>query len=178
MMDWLQSADWSHVAAIVVVIVAALLGVILTLLTLPGTWVLLCASLLVKLWQPGLMPWWVLVAAGLLAVVGEAIEFFASALGAAKGGASRRGAIGAVLGSVVGAVAGSPFLFPLGTIVGGVVGAAAGTMIAERGTANKTWAEASRAGGGAAAGRLVATVAKTGVACVMALTLGIAVFFK
>ncbi len=178
MMDWVQSADWSHVAAIAIVVTAALLGIVLTLLTLPGTWVLLCAATLVKLWQPELMPWWVLAAAGLLAVVGEAIEFFASALGAAKGGASRRGAIGAIVGSVVGAVVGSPFLFPIGTIAGGVVGAAAGTMIAERGTANKTWSEATRAGSGAAAGRLVATVAKTGIACVMALALGIAVFFK
>lgn len=178
MMDWVQSADWSHVAAIAIVVIAALLGVILTLLTLPGTWVLLSAALLVKLWQPELMPWWVLAAAVLLAVVGEAIEFFASAMGAARGGASRRGAIGAIVGSVVGAVVGSPFLFPIGTIAGGVVGAAAGTMIAERGTANKTWTQATRAGSGAAAGRLVATVAKTGIACVMALALGIAVFFK
>lgn len=178
MPQWLTDADWPHAGAVVLMTIGALAGVVLTLLTLPGTWVALVTALGIKLWQPDLFDWWVLAVALVLALIGEAIEFGAGALGAAKAGASRRGALGAIVGSIVGAILGSPFFFPIGTILGGVAGAAAGTLVMERGTTQKSWGEASRAGAGAAAGRLVATLAKTGVAAVIALLLAVAVWFK
>jgi uncharacterized protein YqgC (DUF456 family) len=97
-------------------------------------------------------------------------------MGAAKGGGSKKGAIGAVVGSLIGAIVGSGILlFPLGTIAGSVVGAAIGTMIIEKGVENKTWADTTRAGKGAALGRLAATVGKTTLALIIALVLIIAV---
>lgn len=177
-MQWLQSLDWAHAGAIALVLAAALVGVVLTAITLPGTWLTVVAALGVKLWQPELFPWWVLIVAIGLALVGEAVEFGASAVGAAKGGASRRGALGAMIGSLAGAILGSPIFFPIGTILGAAIGAAVGAIIVERGSANKTWTDASKAGAGAAAGRLVATVAKTALAAGIALLVSIAVFFK
>jgi uncharacterized protein len=178
MLDWLHGIDWAHTGAIAIILIAGLAGVVLTLITLPGTWVAIGVALIIKVWQPSLFPWWVVGVAVVLALVGEAVEFCASALGAARGGATRRGAVGAIVGSIAGAILGSPLLFPIGTIAGGVIGAAAGTIIMERGAADRTWKDATRAGTGAAAGRLVATVAKTGIACAIALLLAVSVFFK
>jgi uncharacterized protein len=176
--DFLAGVDWPHVLAVGIILVVGLAGVVMTLLTLPGPWVTLAAALGIKVWQPELFPWWVLIGVAGLAIAAEVIEFVAGALGATRAGATRRGAWGAIVGSIVGAIAGSPLLFPIGTIAGGVVGAAAGTLVMERGASDKTWKEASRAGAGAAVGRLVATLAKTAFAAAMALALGIAVFFK
>lgn len=173
--DWLTGVDWLYVSAILIMTIAALAGIVLTVITLPGTWVMLAIALGLKLWQPELLSWWVLVAALLLATIGEIIEFFASALGATKGGATKKGAIAACVGSIIGAVVGAPFFFPLGSIVGGVVGAGAGALLGERAMAKKEWGEAARAGAGAAAGRFIATLAKTGIATGMALILAIAV---
>jgi uncharacterized protein YqgC (DUF456 family) len=163
------------VVAATIVIVASFAGVILTLLTLPGTWLGLIAAIGVALWRPDLISWWTIGAAGALAVIAEAIELVASAAGAKRGGASKHGAIGAVIGSFVGALLGSPFLFPIGTVVGGVVGAGLGAFIAERAFKGQSWKDSAKAGQGAAIGRLIATVLKTALACVIALVLSIAV---
>lgn len=178
MPSWLSHPDGAHVLAIAIMVVVALAGTVLTLLTLPGTWVMVASALLLKLWQPGLFPWWVIVVAVLIAALGEAVELGASAMGAAKGGASRRGAMAAVVGSLVGAVVGSPFFFPLGSIVGGVLGAGVATLLIERGVGASEWGRAARAGAGAAAGRLAATLAKTSLAGVLAVLLSVTACFK
>ena len=176
-MHWLSNIDWSHWGAALILSVVALAGVILTLLTLPGTWLIVLAALLIKLWQPERMSWWIIGIAIGLAALGELVELGASALGAAKGGATKRGALGAVVGSVVGAIVGSIVPpFPLGTIVGGVLGAGLGTFLVEKGVAARTWGQAARSGGGAAAGRLVATLAKTSIACAIAIIVTVAGF--
>ncbi|GJQ29067.1 MAG: hypothetical protein HBSAPP03_09510 [Phycisphaerae bacterium] len=170
MPDW----DWIQISAVALIALASFAGVVLTVLTLPGTWVTVAAGVVVKAWRPELMPWWVLLAALALALLAEGIEFAATALGAAKAGATRRGAVGAIIGSIVGALGGSIVPpFPLGTILGGVLGAGLGAMIAER-HGNATWRQAGQAAGGAAAGRLVATLAKTTLAGVIAATLSTA----
>lgn len=172
----LAHVDWSFWLGGVMVLVASLAGIVITALTLPGTWLAVLAGLGLKLWQPGSMGWWVVIVAAALALLGEAIELGASALGAAKGGASRRGAIGAVVGSLAGAILGSPFLFPIGTIIGSVAGAGVGALIGERTHEHKNWSEVSRAATGAALGRLVATMAKTSLAAIIGIVLSIAAF--
>jgi hypothetical protein len=175
--DWLANINWAYWGVGMGVVFVGVAGVVLTLLTLPGPWLIVLAGAALKVWRPDEIGWWslgLLVALGLFA---EGVEFGASALGAAKGGATRRGAFGAIVGSFVGAVAGSFVLFfPVGTIAGGVVGAAAGTVIMERGSAGKSWTDAAKSGGGAAVGRLVATIAKTAVAGAMAVVLAVAAF--
>ncbi|MFA6045356.1 MAG: DUF456 domain-containing protein [Phycisphaerales bacterium] len=177
-MTWFSNIDWAHWGAATILTVVSLAGIVLTLLTLPGTWLIVLGALLIKLWQPGLLSWWVIGIAVGLAAFAELVEFGASALGAAKGGASKRGALGAVVGSVVGAIVGSLFpLFPISTIAGGVLGAGLGTFLVEKGVVARTWREAARSGGGAAAGRLVATLAKTAIACAIAILITVAGFF-
>lgn len=163
------------VLAATLVILASFLGVIFTLLTLPGTWLAVLAGAAVAIWRPELISWWTVGGATLLAIIAEILEIFASAAGAKRGGASRQGALFAVIGSLVGALAGS-FVVPIiGTIVGAVLGAGLGAIIAERGLQGRTWRDSAKAGQGAAAGRLAATVLKTILAVFIALLLSIAV---
>ncbi len=152
-----------HLAAIIVIL-TSLVGIVLTLLTLPGTWFMLVAAMLVWWWRPDMYEPWTIGVAGVLALLGEALEFVSSAAGSAKAGGSRRGAVGSIAGAIAGAILGTPFLPPIGTIAGGVLGAGAGAVLAERLWAKRTWAEAARSGQGAAVGRLAATILKTGVA--------------
>lgn len=162
---------WEGAGATAVVALFAIIGIGLTLVTLPGTWVMIVAALLCQWWRPEMFSWWTLGVAIGLALLAEIIEFAASALGAAKAGGSKRGAIGATVGSLAGALLGSPFFFPIGTIAGGVMGAGAGALLAERGLKQKTWTESGKVAGGAAVGRLIATITKTSIAAVIAVLL-------
>lgn len=160
----------------ILLIVVCIVGVALTLLTLPGTWLMVAAALGLQAYAPGTFSWWVIGAVIALAALGELIEFLASAAGAKTGGGSNRSMLGATVGSLVGAVLGSPFLFPLGTIVGGVVGAGAGAVLTEKVWVRRTWGQSAKAGGGAAVGRFIATIAKTACAVSIACVLSVAVW--
>ncbi len=178
-MEWFNSIDWAYWGAALGIVVIALVGVILTLLTLPGTWLIVLAAIGLKAWRPELIDWWTVGVLAGIAVLAEIVEFGAGALGAAKGGATKRGAIGAIVGSFVGAIAGTFIpLFPISTIAGGVVGAAAGTVLMERGSAQRSWADAARSGRGAAVGRLFATLSKTALAAVMGIVVSVAAFWN
>lgn len=177
-LDWLPDIDWAQAwptVAAVILVVTALVGLVLTALTLPGPWITLAVALVLWWWQPQLFEWWTLLLAALIAGVGELVEFAASMVGAAKAGATRKGALGAAVGTLIGAIAGMPFGLFIGAIVGGVLGAAIGATLAERGWADRSWREAGKAGAGAAIGRLVATVAKTMIAGASALVLCVGV---
>ncbi len=154
-----------------VVVVLALLGIALTLLTLPGIWVAIAGTILIKtLWQPGLIEWWTIGTAVGVGLLAEIADFAASAVGASKAGGTRHGALWSIVGGLVGAIAGSVLLpIPLvGTIVGAVVGAGLGAVFGEMKFANKPWCDAARCGRGAAIGRFASTIIKTGCAFVVA----------
>lgn len=163
--------------AATIVILFSWLGVIVTLLTLPGTWLAVLAALLVKWWQPELLGWWAIGIAAGLAVLGEAVEFGAGAVGSKRAGGSRSGAWGALGGGLIGSVMGT-VLIPIpiaGTIIGAVVGAGVGAITTERGIAQRTWKESLKSGQGAAIGRAFSVVAKGAVAGVIAVVLTLAV---
>ncbi len=163
--------EWSEVAALVVVILTALLGVILTLCTLPGTWLMVLASLLMLLWQPGMFKWYTIAGLAVLAIAAEVFELLSGAVGAKKFGGSRNTAWGAIGGGILGAILGT-VLFPIvGTIVGAVAGAGGGAMIVERHMNSKSWNDAAKIGTGAAVGRLAAVIIKGSIAAVMAIIL-------
>ena len=153
-------------------VLASWLGVVLTLVSLPGIWFMLLVAALCKWWQPDLLSWETLGAVALLAVVAEIAEFFSSAVGAAKTGGSRSAAWAAVVGAIIGAIAGTPFMPIVGTIVGAVIGAGLAATIVELGVHKKPWRESLKVGGGAAAGRLVAVIIKgvLALACAVILT--------
>lgn len=153
-------------------VLASWLGVVLTLVSLPGIWFMLLVAALCKWWQPDLLSWETLGAVALLAVVAEIAEFFSSAVGAAKTGGSKSAAWAAVVGAIIGAIAGTPFMPIVGTIAGAVIGAGLAATIVELGIHKKPWRESLKVGGGAAAGRLVAVIIKgvLALACAVILT--------
>lgn len=169
---------WPTLAAGAIVLLTSLLGVLLTLLTLPGVWLLLAVAVGIQvLWQPELFSWWTIGAGFVLAALGEVAEAVATGVGAAKGGASRTGVVGAIVGTLVGAVLGTFIPLPIiGTLIGAALGAAVGATLAERVIKNRGWTESSKAGAGAAAGRIVALGIKGGVTASVGVLLTIAAF--
>ena len=171
---------WLILLAATVIAFAGVLGVLLTLITLPGVWLTLGIAVACQFifGEPRLFDWWTIGGAAGLALAAEVFELVSSAAGAARSGGGRSGAIGSIFGAIAGAILGS-FVVPIiGTIIGAVVGAGAGALFAERGFAGRTWAEAARVGQGAAIGRFTALVVKSLVAAAVGLTLLVAVFVK
>jgi len=162
-------------ACLLVIILLA--GWLMTVLGMPGNWLMVAAvagyALLVPDRSPIAIGWPVAIAVGLLAAAGELLEFLAGALGVAKAGGSRRGALLAILGSIAGGIVGLFIGVPI-PIVGPIVaallfaglGASAGAVIGEwwhgRGF-DKSW----QVGKAAFWGRLLGTLAKTTVGAVM-----------
>lgn len=164
------------IAAGVIVVIASLLGVLLTALTLPGTWVAILVAVACQFWRPGMFSLWTLGTVIAIAVAAEVIEIAASAAGARHTGGSKRAAWGAVGGSLVGLIVGSGVFPVVGSIVGAIVGAGLGALLVERHAEGKTWTASAKVGGGAAAGRLVATVVKTALSAVIGVILSVAAF--
>lgn len=169
--------DWVFILTGVLVVAGALLGILLTLVTLPGTWIALAVALLTMLWEPGLMSWWALGIGLVLCISGEVAEFFASAAGSAKAGGSKAGALGSVAGGLIGLALGTVFIpVPIvGSILGAVVGAGVGALVIERGVSKRTWGDSVKSGSGAAVGRALSVVIKGAIAVVLAVVLTLSV---
>ncbi|HLP85654.1 MAG TPA: DUF456 domain-containing protein [Phycisphaerales bacterium] len=155
--------------------IIAMLGVVLTLVTLPGTWLIVLWSLGIAIWQPDVVPWWVVLILIVLAAAGEALEFLASAIGAAKAGASKWGIIFAILGAFIGAIVGMFIIPVIGAIIFGALGAAAGAVAGEMTFAKRTWEDSKKIATGAAIGRLLSMLAKGLIAVIMGMVICIAV---
>lgn len=171
--------DWQLILAGVVMLILSLAGVILTAITLPGLWVPVLWALIMQWWRPGgelPFDWWTIAAVVGVGALAEGIEFISSALGAARMGGSKRGALGAAVGSLAGAILGTPFGLVIGAVVGAVLGAAIGALLAERHWVGKSWGESGQVAKGAAIGRAVALVAKVAAAGAMGATLSVAAF--
>lgn len=161
------------------IIAVAWLGVLLTLVLLPGMWLAVLVAIAGQfVTHEPLMSWWTIGAAAFIAGLGEIVETFASAAGAKRFGASKAGMTAAVVGSFAGALGGT-ILIPIpvvGTLIGALLGAGLSTVVVERGTTEKTWKQSAAAGGGAAAGKAVSVFAKAALAGVQASVLTVAVF--
>ncbi len=165
---------------IVIWIVLALLlavnaaAVIMVVLQLPGTWMLLLATGVGQLLTERI-GWWVVGGLAAAAVLGEVLEFVASARGTSKAGGSRRATMFALVGGVIGAVVGTMVVPVAGTLIGACVLAGAGSYLGDR-WAGRSHEQATEAGKGAAIGRLWGTVAKVAIAVIMWLVTAVAVF--
>lgn len=167
-----------YVAAAIVAL-CSLLGVVVTLLSFPGIWFMVLVALLCQWWQPEMFSWWTLAAAMVLAGVAEIVEMFASAAGAAKAKGSKTAMFASLVGAIAGAILGTiflPFLPIIGTIIGGVAGAGLAAGATERGIKRKEWGDSWNVAKGAAAGRALSLVAKTGIAVVVGVLLTVAAF--
>jgi uncharacterized protein len=169
--------DWAlllHIALVAGVVLLAWVGVLLTAVLLPGTWLIVLAAVGgMLLIDPAPMSWWAVGGLAAIAVLGEIVEMGSSAAGAKRFGASKTGMAGALVGSIAGAIGGT-VLIPIpvvGTLIGAIAGAWLVTAMAERGVAGRTWKESTSSATGAAAGRAVAVLAKTALAVIQAIVL-------
>lgn len=152
-----------------IMVLVGLAGVVATLLTLPGLWLIVAVGAAVDLWRPETYGLGTLLAAVAMGLTAEIAELVAAGVGAKKAGGSRRSAVASIVGAIVGAIVGTPVMPIVGTILGAAVGAGAGAMLLERTKPERTWADAGRVGQGAAVGRLIATVIKAGFTIAVAI---------
>ena len=168
----------SIVWAILLLLVLAA-GWLLTVLGMPGNWLMVVAVVVYVLLVPAEsatgVGWPIAVAMAVLAGLGELLEFLAGALGVAKAGGSKRGAALALVGSIGGGVLGLSVgtLIPvpvLGSLIGAVLiagaGAFAGAVLGEK-WKGRQMAESVEIGKAAFWGRLLGTAAKAAVGAVM-----------
>jgi uncharacterized protein YqgC (DUF456 family) len=160
------------VVFVAVGVVLALLGpacVAAVLMGLPGTWILLGLAVVVELcdgyWSavdaPVTFGLPVLVGCGLAAALGEALEFVSGALGARRGGSSRRGMVGAFLGGLGGIVLGILIPIPiLGNVLGGLLGCFFGALAGELSHEHARLDGSIKPALGALVGKVLGTLAK------------------
>ncbi len=143
-----------------------MLAALLALVGLAGTIVpalpglpLVFAGMLLAAWADGFeqVSVWIIVLLGLLTLVSFAVDFWATAHGARRVGASRKAVLGAVLGTFAGL-----FFFPVGLLVGPFAGALIGEMLHGR-----EWRQATKVGFGTWIGVVLAVVLKLGLAFAM-----------
>ena len=125
---------------------------------LPGL-PLVFAGMLLAAWTGGFeqVGVWVVVLLGLMTLVSFAVDFWATAHGARRVGASRKAVVGAVIGTFAGL-----FFFPVGLLVGPFAGALVGEMLHGR-----EWRQATKVGFGTWFGVVLAVVLKLGLAFAM-----------
>jgi uncharacterized protein YqgC (DUF456 family) len=164
-----------HLLGLLLLLTACLAGFASLLLGLPGTFLIVVAAL-VYAWATGFaaVTWSTVGWLFLLAVIGEGLELFAGATGAAGTRPSRRVMIGALLGGVVGGLVGTPLLFGVGSLLGALAGAFIGAALAVM-SEGGTIGAALSTGLAAFRGRLLGFVLKAAVAVVMLVVLAAAV---
>lgn len=107
-----------------VVVIIAILLIISTIFGLPGNFLLVVLTLVLAVWDQFQQLSWGFVGAMALAwLIGEGIEFFASAIGAKQANASRPAIIAAYIGAFVGMIIGTVFSPVIGTLIGSLLGA-------------------------------------------------------
>jgi uncharacterized protein len=169
-------------------VAAVLLFWFTNLLGLPGNWLIVATAVVYAWLKPGSTPaaidWPVVGVVTGLALLGEFVEFTASAAGVKKSGGSEFGAILALIGSVIGAIMGVFVGIPIpviGSLIAallfGGLGALLGAMLGE--TLIGRSLEASwKTGVAAFWGRLLGTFAKAIIGAVMAGVAIAAVFVR
>jgi len=178
---------WAYYLWATLLVLACGVAWLTTLVTVPGNWLIAGLAALFAWLAPagdGRGITWTTVAVLLgLAVLGEVVEFAASAAGAAKQGASKRGValsmLGAMVGSMLGLMVGTPIPI-LGQFVmallGGAVGAFAGAYLGEA-WKGREHEERVAAGRGAFSGRIWGTIGKLAVGAVMLVIVAWDAFF-
>ncbi len=145
----------------ILLLIALLIGLGITVVGLPGLWVMLLAAMVYawithRVYVGGTS----LIVISVLCIVAETVELFAGAAAAKRAGAGKRAMVFASIGAIVGSILFSFIPVPvLAQIVGACVGAGAGALLAEL-SSGTTAGMSLRIGVGAAKGRLVGTLLK------------------
>ena len=160
-------APFDGFVALLLMLAAALAGLMLIPFGLPGLWLIVLAIIgygwLTDFQTTGA---WFLFLVIALALAGELIEAWIGFRFAQRYGGSRRAGWGALIGGLIGALVGVP-LPVVGSVIGGFVGAFAGAAIFEYTRARQAEG-AARAGWGAVLGRAAAVGIKMGLGVVIA----------
>lgn len=166
---------WLYLLYYVLLILLTIVGLGISLLGLPGLWLVVAATVVFTLVTSGAVLSWqtVLVVAG-LAVASEIVEFVAGAAGSKTAGGTWRGIAGAVVGGVAGGIVGVPIPV-VGPLLGAVLGAAIGAGILEL-TGNSNLGRAGNIALGAAKGRAWGIASKATFGTAMLLMLAIYAF--
>lgn len=156
------------VIANIILVIVLFAAVGLTLLGLPGNFLMLAAAAGYG-WLEGFVRFdgGFLLGLGGLFLAGEAAEFAAGALGARRAKASRLAVAAAFVGGLAGALAGSLVMPLFGTVAGAVAGAFGLSYLAELSQTGDR-ARAEQVAKGAAVGLVVGTAFKLAVAVGMA----------
>jgi uncharacterized protein YqgC (DUF456 family) len=164
-----EPVNMNDILLISLLILACLIGVAMTAIRFPGTW-LIVASAVGYAWGEE-WPRASLTLLGILtgiALLGEGIEILASVVTARRAGASRKAAWGGMFGGILGMIFLS-FLVPIpivGTMIGALVGCFVGATLVEM-YVRKDMLRGTKVGVFAAMGFVLGTVAKVFVALVM-----------
>ena len=144
-----------------ILVLAGLVGTVLP--ALPGL-PLVFGGLLLAAWAGGFQEVGIgmIVVLAVLTVFSLAVDFWATALGAKRVGASRLAIIGAMLGTLGGLVLG-----PVGLLAGPFAGALAGELLHRRSVQHSDVGHAARIGFGTWIGILFGVVLKLGLAFTM-----------
>jgi uncharacterized protein YqgC (DUF456 family) len=160
-MDAVRQMDWIWYVVLMAVL---LVGFLLTLINMPGNWIMVAATAgYATLTWPRHVGWWVLALITVLALIGEVVESLAGSAGAKRAGGTARGGWGAFIGGLLGGFF-LTFLVPIpvvGTVVGICVGAFMGAMLMEL-SGGKSHEDALQIGIGAAHGRFMGILTKIG----------------
>ena len=145
-----------------VLVIIGIIGIVLP--ALPGV-PLVFAGLLVAAWADGFerISVWVLVVLGLLTVISLIVDFWATAHGAKRVGASKHAVIGAALGTFAGL-----FIFPpFGLFIGPFAGAVIGELLKRRRLNQQDLTDATKIGFGTWLGLVLGIVLKLGIVFTM-----------
>src|SRR4051812_37786406 len=149
-----------HLLAYGILLLVCLGGIFITLMGLPGLWVMVAAGLIYG-WYTGFqyVGVWTLVSLGVIAGVAELIEFLAGSAGAKKAGGSRSAAWGALIGGLLGALLLTIPVPIIGTTIGLCIGVFAGALIGEMSVRDDA-AHSIRVGFAATKARIYAIIIK------------------
>jgi uncharacterized protein YqgC (DUF456 family) len=146
---------------------ALLASLLIIPLGLPGTWLMIVAAIALNLLSGvDRVGTFTLIGVGVLALIGELLEFSVTGRYTRKYGGSRRAGWGAIIGGMVGAFMGVPVPI-VGSVIGAFVGAFVGAFIGEFSRAGEG-GTATRVATGALIGRAIAAAMKIGIGIAMA----------
>ncbi len=172
-------AEMEYLWAILLLIVNAG-GLVLTVFMLPGNWLMVTATVLLAWYRADdeMFSIWTLAAVVTLAIIGELLEFLASALGVKGSGGSRWSSVFAIVGGICGAVV-CTFVIPipiLGTLIGVCGGAFVGASLSEA-SAGNGHRHSARIGFAAGAGSFLGIISKLVIGIIIWLVVAVAAFW-
>ena len=145
--------------------------------SLPGNWLMIITTILFALWQKNIFSVYTIIAAIVLAVIGEILEFIAGAAGTKAAGGGKKAMAAAIIGAIVGAIVGTVIIpIPIfGTLLGSAIGAALAVLFVER-KGGKELKQSLKIATGAGLGRFVGLGAKFIAGVIIWLVFAIAAF--